>query len=353
MKNRFKNKILIGVASLASVVTVLGQTETSTDPVGAITVSFEGSSGGQKSTNIFSVPLLPMSETIEGVAAGSISSVGSQSVQVDDAGWTPGGLSSEVAPFLLRLKSGTMAGLTLPISTTLENTATEIFLEPTVNGEAIDLIDLGIQDGDRFCILPLDTLRSFFGDPASTGIIGGESAGEADTILLFDGVWRVFFFHTGKDAWVESTFGFPIADNRQLLPDNAVFFERIGTSPLEFTVTGGVPVEDRAAITSASGVTFLSNGWPVGTTLGESGIEDIPGWRSGGNASSSDLVYIRSETSGWQTYFHNGTEWKRSTFGFPSASNVELPVASGIILDRSGGSAGAGNILAQEKPYNL
>ena len=324
-----------------------------TDPVGYVTVTISPGNGSQKSTNVVSLPLHPIQENIDGISIGVFSNVTSSSVEVSNAGWTEGALSNPSTPYLLRVTSGSAEGLIIPISTSIPNTSTELYLETDFNGENIDLVSLGIavgENGDRFEIVPCDTLKSLFGTPESTGIVGGTSALNADSIIIFSSFWSIYFYNTNENAWVKSTFGFPNADNQILHPDFALIYERIGTDPLPLTILGNVPLEQRNVVVGNSGITFLGNGWPVNTTLGESGIEQLPGWVSGSNASIADSVIIRSDLGAWESFFYNGSEWRKNAFGFPNADSQLLKSGSGLMLDRLGSTSGS-SLLVQQVPY--
>jgi hypothetical protein len=345
--------IKIQALSLLFVSFSLSAQTVSTDPVGYVKLEVNPGNGVQKSTNIISLPLKPFDEEINGLSYGAISDLTANSIQVFDAGWTPGALSNPSTPYLLKILSGELEGLIVPISTTISNTANELFLNTSFNGEDLNLTSLNIStgnDADEFEITPADTLGSLFGTPETTGIIGGTNALDSDTIIIFSSVWNVYFYNTNLGHWVESTFGFPNAENVIIHPDSALIYERIDANPLTFTIIGSVPLEKRNASIKESGITFLSNGWPTDTILGESGIEQLPGWQNGSNASVADSVIIRSELGAWETFFYDGNEWKKSTFGFPAANDRILSLGSGIIINKLGNTSGLTQ-LTQLVPY--
>lgn len=332
---------------------LFGQTAV-TSPVGLLNLEITPGNGSQKSFNVVSFPLHPVLEDFDGISTGQFSSITENSVQVANAGWIAGALSDASAPYLLHITSGNAEGLLIPVSTAIPNTATELFLATTFNGEVLDLNSLGIavgENGDSFEIIPADTLSSLFGTPESTGIDGGTNFSDADTIYIFSSNrWNIYFYHTGRNAWVKSSFGFPNADNLIIHPDFAIIYERLGDSTLTINLTGRVPLNRRNVAVKNSGVTFLGNGWPVETTLGQSKIEQLPGWRTGENTSVADSVILRSASGAWEFFFHNGSEWQKSTFGSPTADSQIISPGSGIVLYKSGVAPGLSQLI-QETPY--
>lgn len=346
------SSLLAGAVLLTSSLLTTQASAATTHPVGYVTLSITPGSGAEKSTNILSVPLLPPQENLTGASVGTIASVTPNSIIVADAGWSNGELSNSSSPYLVKVTSGTAEGLTLPVSTTIPNTSNELFIANNFSSETLDLTSLGINlSTDTFEIIPADTLLSLFGSPESTNVDGGSSASDADTIILFNNGWNVYFYSTTKNAWVRSTFGFPIANDTIIHPDYALIYERLPASPLSFVITGEVPTNARNAILKDTGITFLANGWPVNTTLNNSGLQNTSGWVSGASATVSDQVIIRSAT-GWNVFFHNGTNWVKSTFGFPNANNEPLPLGQGVIINRIG-SGGGLKQLSQSLPYIL
>ena len=331
------------------------QTTATTDPVGAMTVTLEAFDGTAKGTNFVSIPLLPAEADISGVKVGVITSVGPSSITVSNAGWTPGELSNESNPYLAKIMTGLNEGLVLPIKTSpgSENTAETIYVDTSVGFVSFDLTTLDIQtgvNGDEIQLFSAPTLLSVFGTPTTTGIAGGTSFADADTILVFDGIWRNYFYNSTREEWVQSTFGFPSADNLVLHPYSAVLFERFADTDLELMVSGRVPMTPRLVPFASGGVTTLSNGWPVGTTLEQLGLEDLPGWISGGSALNADSVLIKSGNGPWRIYFYDGSDWRESTFGFPLANQTALPAGGGVLVDRNG-QADFVDLLDQSLPY--
>ena len=351
--NIIKYTKLVGSGIFILCSSLLAQATVATDPVGFVNVELKPGNGTQKSTNVISLPLHPLQEDIEGLSVGVINEVTSNSIQVLNAGWSNGSLSNLATPYLFKISSGNAEGLILPISTTNLNTSDRLYLNVNFGGEGIDLTSLGITtgiNGDKFEIIPCDTLSSLFGTPETTGIIGGTNALNADTIIVFSLSWDVYFYSTNTESWVKSTFGFPNADNLVLHPDFAIIYERISPEPLYLTLVGSVPTEQKNVAVKNSGITFLVSGWPVDTTLGQAGIEQLSGWQSGTNASTADSVIIRSDLGIWETFFYDGAEWKKSIFGFPTADSQPLITASGLIINRLGSNLGLSQ-LTQPVPY--
>jgi hypothetical protein len=268
-----------------------------------------------------------------------------------NAGWTAGQLSVQATPYLLQITSGTATGRTFLISTSTANTSTGVTIDGTdlVN---TDLTTLGIAVGtDTYQIIPADTISSVFGTPASTGIQGGATSTGADQVQLLavsGGSWTSYYYNTTSSQWLRV--GPPIPSNNVVIrPDTGVLYVRIPTTPLTLTLLGQAPAVPRQAVVSNTGVTVLSTSFPVDTTLGNSNIQNTPGWATAATSSNADSVQIFNGS--WTSYFNNGTNWVR--VGPPIVSNgVAIPAGTAVLLVKRGTATGQ-NILTQALPYSL
>jgi uncharacterized protein (TIGR02597 family) len=332
--------------------TSFAQTAT-TDPVGFVTVSAVAGTGSARTTSVISYPLLN-SEIIAGQAYGRITDVTANSIINSSAGWSVGELSVAANPYFIRITSGLAKGYTFLISTSTANTATAVTIDPEEAAQ-IDLSALGIvtgASGDTYAIYACDTLSGAFGTPATTGIQGGIlSSGEgADVVQLFvSGFWRQYYYNTTLASW-RRVGPNTISDNVPIRPDSAVLYSRLATSTLSLTVIGAVPTSDRKALVKKSGVSFLSNSWPVSLTLGTSGIQLIPGWASSAtyDVNTTDIVQLMVNGF-WVKYFYSGTNWKRVGPNTTSDS-VSIAVGSAFIIEKKGSVAGSSTIT-QGVPY--
>lgn len=329
-----------------------GTNSATTIPVGYMKLNIAAGTGTTHTISVLSVPLSEPADTA-GQSTGRITGVTAATISNANAGWTPGQLSSESAPNIIRITSGSAAGRSFLISTATAsaNTATTLTIDATEAGQ-VDLTTLGIvtgTNGDTYEILPCDTIAGVFGTPATTNVVGSVDGTGCDIVqLLVGSTWRRYYYNTAAAQWRRLGIESP-ANTVVIRPDTGIIYSRIGATAMNLELLGRVPATKRVAIISNSGVTMLSNAWPVDTTLGASGIQDIPGWVKG-DSSIADVVQVLVGTT-WRRYYHNGSQWLR--LGIDSPSNTVNLVAGGsVILTKKTPGVGV-SILNQPLPYSL
>lgn len=317
-----------------------------TDPVGFVKLTIAAGSSGKVST-LFSAPLLANAE-IAGQASGSITGVTSNTVSNSSGGWT-GNLADPAAPYLVLLTSGLAQGRMFLISA---NTATQL----TINADDLaagDLISSGVAVDDTYRIFQCDTLLSLFGTPADDGVMGGTSAKLADTVLLTTPQGpKTYYYSTSRNQWVENSRGFVPANNVPVRPYYGVLYSRLGSTALEYTLTGAVPTLPRSVAIANSGTTILAQYWPTTRTLAQLGLQATPGWLAGANARSADRVVINDANGVPTTYFFNGTNWLKNSRRFEVSNDVVIPIGAAIEVQRRNSNSGYA-ILEQPVPYTL
>jgi hypothetical protein len=318
-----------------------------------VTVSAAAGTGITRTVSVLSFPLVSP-EAITGVATGRITGVTANSISNSSAGWSPGALSVPATPYVIRITSGAAKGHTFLISTSTQNTATTVTID-SLESSQVNLMTLGVltgASGDTYAIYACDTLSTALGTPGTTGIQGATSPVGADIVQMFvSGFWQQYYYNTTNSRWQRVGPNSP-SDNVPIRPDTAVLYSRLPASPLNLTVLGSVPVSDRKALVKNSGVTFLSNSWPVNLTLGTSGIHLIPGWASVANydAATTDIVQIMVNGF-WVKFWYTGNNWKRVGPGSISDS-VSIPVGSALIIEKKSPASGTSQ-LVQNIPYSL
>ena len=321
-------------------------TVVATDPVGFVKLIIAAGAGGKVST-LFSAPLLANAETA-GQTSGSITGVTGNTISNSSGGWTSN-LADPASPYLVLLTSGTAQGRMFLISA---NTATQL----TINADDLvagDLISSGVQAGNTYRIFPCDTLVSLFGTPATDGVVGGASAKLADTVLLTTPQGpKTYYYSTGQNQWVENSRGVVLANNVPVRPYYGVLYSRLGTTALEYTVTGGVPTVPRKVAIANSGTTLLAQYWPTTRTLSQLGLQTTQGWLAGANAKSADRVVINDSNGTPTTYFYNGTDWLRNARTPVVSNDVVIPIGAAIEVQRRNSNPGYA-ILDQPVPYTL
>ncbi|MBW8781098.1 MAG: hypothetical protein JF599_04315 [Verrucomicrobia bacterium] len=325
-----------------------------TVPVGAVTVTIAAGTGASRVASVVSFPLLD-TPLASGSMGGSITSFTANSLSCSAANWTAGALSITATPYLVQITSGVAKGYIFLIATgaTSPNTATTLTIASDEAG-LVDLTAIGLITGDSFKIIPCDTLSSILGTPQTTGVVGGADSTQADIVQVLVGTtYRQYYYKTGTtNAWTRVG-AETLSNDIPIRPDSLVIYNRIGNTPIAFQLTGTVPSVDRKAIVRNSGLTALSTGWPVNTTLSQLGINNLPNWATASNSSavsSADIVQILVGTT-YRQYYYNGTSWYR--VGAETLSDgVVVAAGSGVIISRRGASTGAAPI-AQALPYSL
>lgn len=317
-------------------------------PVGGMTITIAAGTGTTRATSTFSAPLW-MESSISGASTGRISSLTASTITVSGANWTASALSNASVPHFIQITSGTAAGRTLLISTVTANTSDTLSIDST---ESDDLTTLGIStgsSGDTFKIFAADTLSLLL--PGDSGVLTGSSAAASDIVYLnIGGSWRSYFYSSTNSRWQQITLGSPNASNVPLAPQGAVQYSRLAATPLTLTITGTVPSTSRQVRIANNGVSFVSSGWPVATTLQSSGFQNIAGWRSSSSASSADIVQL-FVSGAWRKYFYDGTNRRQVTLGSPISNSQTVPAGSAYLVIRAAGSGSS--VLTQAAPYTL
>ena len=324
---------------------VSAQTTATTVPVGFITKTVPAAvSAGNPSSVVISVPLYATAAFTSAVA--SVDSA--TQFTMASAAWTAGQFATAASPFLVRVKTGVSAGLFFAISA---NTANQlaVILPPSVS----TLVGV-LSVGDSCEILPANTLGSVFGTAATPPVLtSGGTANTADNVLIWNGASWDTYFWTGAlgspvNIWKRS--GTTDRSNTIIYPDDAVFVIRRDTSSAaSITLMGTVPSTVEKSEIPAGSVA-LSNRFPVDTTLGALGLQNISGWVAGATANTSDNVFVWNGST-WDTYFWTGAVgspvniWKRT--GTTDRSNTPIPAGTGVFVTHGGSLV----TLSQNLPY--
>jgi hypothetical protein len=355
--------LLLGAITIITTITTYSQETTyensvTTQPVGYVTLNIPPGTGTSKRNSLISIPLISTDPLIPSKATVSAiknsNTIGFTTLNTGEAGLVTipeGYLSNPSKPYIVHITSGEAQGFMLLVSTQTPNTTTEITLTDP-HDPALDITTMGIQVGDTFTIYPCDTLLSFFGTPESTGIVGAETSSNADTVVLVNaGSANTFYFNTSKQSWVRIGLGTPNADNTPLLPYYGIQYARISTEPLSLVVLGNVPNFNRKMKIKATGTTLIGSFYPTDSTLSLTGIQNNPWWVKSTTQSQADTLVLTSLGSA-ATYFHNGSNWRRVSFGNPISDLISMPVGTAALLNKKGLQQGY-FVYSQNQPYNL
>ena len=96
------------------------------------------------------------------------------------------------------------------------------------------------------------------------------------------------------------------------------------------------------------GYTYISNRFPVDTTLLTLALQTTSGWVNGASANGADNVLIFNSTSQtWDTFYYNGTNWKKSG-NLANQNTALIPAGTGVFVIRTGTGT---STLTQALPY--
>jgi hypothetical protein len=324
-----------------------------TPPLGGLTLAVPS---GQ--TRALALPLLHASVG-SGALRARVAAVGANFLDVSSANWTPGALSTPANPYFVRFRSGALAGRALPVAATA-NTATRVFL----SNDGTDLTQTGLAvgaQGDVFELILADTLGTLLG---AGSVLSGPSPAAADSVQIWNGVsWLTYYRHALNNRWQRDsdTNASPTRDTLLLRPDRGFMLTRNAPTDFKLYVTGRVPDLAPAYWHLRPGVTLLSLGLPVDTTLGALALQArATGWQGGANyataASTADLVRVWNGVA-WQTYYYDtaGARWQRDADATQLNRNTfALPAGRPIMIHRlTPALSTAGSLLPLVLPYTL
>lgn len=345
--------------SLTLITIAHSQSQTvSSETFGFTKFAIPAGTGTSKRASLLAIPLVGETNLV-GASHGRITEVGINTLTSSNAQWTPSELSQPAKPHAIEITSGPAQGRMLLISTTSPNTSdtvtidqAEVLRNGAINGMGISA---GLESGDTFRILPVETLLSFFGTPDETLIQGGTSPNTADTItLVSNGSTSSYFFNTGvtPPQWTRIALGSSPSNHVPIPPYAGVQYARIFPTPLEFLVYGTVPSGVRKVALKDSGTTLLSTYWQAEQSLASLGLQSSGTWVAGPNGRIADTVVLSTITGSFNTFFFDGTNWRRASLGNPLADNVSILTHSGLLINRKGSSS-TYSIYQHTSPYQL
>jgi hypothetical protein len=301
-----------------------------TDPSGYISHSIPA--GSQRLIGISLHGMKGFTSTVEGVSATGLTlkdAVSADLFSVSDSGF-------------LDVRVGAFAGMTTTVTSFSGK-------ELTLQGSMVGLV----SPGDTVEVLANHTIGGLFGATNSVGLLPGADASEADTI----GIWnaqtqssRVFYFRTGE-GWRESGNEGAGDQARMTIPfPAALVINRRGSTPLQVTVVGGVPMPlEQRYFEVFPGRNLISAPFSAASKISEYGLyaADSPFSVIGG-ASAPDSDTIRfsnfsAATDSEVIYYRLGQGWRTAgTDG--DAGNTPIEIGQSMDFQRRGP---AGFIKAQ------
>ncbi|BDS06133.1 hypothetical protein NT6N_11730 [Oceaniferula spumae] len=207
-----------------------------------------------------------------------------------------------------------------------------------------DLDAQGLVSGDKYQLRAAATISDVFGAANSAGLLPTDEfkADEADLIYVPNGAGFDTYFYsdlTGATGWFKSDFS--PADNTPIPYMDSILILRRAATDLKLVVTGSVKTVAATLALGAGQFNYVSATFPVGSTLGNSGLEANLTATDEFKADEADIVYMPNGTGGYDTYFYSNLAtapgWFKSDFS--PATNVEIK--PGIIILRRGAAVNA------------
>lgn len=307
-------------------------------PVGGMTFTINGGTVPAPLTTWFAVPLLD-APAASGAGRGKISSFTATTLTLTGAGWTGSALANVAFPYSVRLMTGAGEGATLSVTANTSDTL-------TLTGR--DLVQLGVATGDTFQLIPVDTLNTLFG---SNTFMGGANAIDADVITLSSSVQVAYYYNTTLSRWVRTTG--PTTDRGNTpIPLGSVIAVTRKSTGFALRLTGDAPLAKVNMLVGNSGSTYLHTGFPTDVTLGSLAVQSrTSGWVSAPLADNADMLAVNSGGT-WVNYFHNGTNWQRTTGPATNRDSINVPAGAAVQFFKRGSASGS-SIFARQVPYSF
>lgn len=301
-------------------VTVAGNT------LGAVSATLQNKSDHTSNATINDdwVPSVPQTPPTPDIPA-------QQTISVASAGWTADEWASGHLAYVIDSTGGEEAFLIL------SNTSDTLTIQS----------DFDLLDDDR----SIPSVTSISLRKAQTvGDLFGVGAANTDFTLLdkvylWNGSGWTTYFLDGLYNW-RKIGSFATANADVVYPDEGIFIQRNDATDLTLTFFGDVPGKAQVTTMPGPGLQFVSSRYPVETTVGDLGFEQLPDWQQG---SGGDLVYVWTGT-GWDTYFYIAPNW-RKIGTFDPVNDDPIAPDSALFVSRKGISGLAESANQHTLPY--
>ena len=342
----------------ASLFVLTSLSAVTTDPVGYVTSTINGSPDG--STTAFTALSMSLENPVS--ASGALTEAPTSAVVTNSsAAYTPnefaGTDASGNATHYLQFVSD---GLIVDI---IANDATTITTGTDLSG----LADLG----DSYVVKKHITIADIFGANNEAGLTAGSSFATSDLIYIMasdgSGAFSTYYVQDdptpiglfGGDGWRQVGASNSLDQSNVVVgPDDGIIVARSTSGDIDIVLSGSVNVIDHQRDLPA-GFSMVSYPYPVDVTLDDSGIYSASnGYVSGSSFASSDLVYVLGSDGAYTTYFRQDDPTPIGLFGGDGwrqvgASNSEdkgstvIPAGSAIIIKHTN----SGLAWNDQKPF--
>ena len=326
---------------------LFAQTATTT-PVGFITITIPAAQNAtHPSNNVVSIPLYKTADYSAAVATLD------SATQFTLSGTFAAGANFATTPHFARVKTSATAAHTGKFFLISANTTSQLTV---ILPSGVANINTVLSVADTCEVVAANTLSSVFGTNPPVLKTSSDPLA-ADNVLIWNGSSWDTYFHDGS-AW-QSLTSFDPQDNTVIYPDEGMFvIHRFTASPgvnaaVNLVLMGTVPstaesTDVAGGSTAHPGYTFISNRFPVNSTLGTLALQLLPGWVSGSDPVAADNALIWNGTT-WDTYFYdNSVPGWQSLSSFDPQDSTPVPAGAAVFVIRKGGVK---QTLAQSLPY--
>ena len=193
------------------------------------------------------------------------------------------------------------------------------------------------------------TISDVFGSSNSAGLTAGANMASADVLWHPHGLGFDKFYYSegggfggGEAGWKDDS-GADAGDFPIIYTD-AVIIQNKALTDKKLVVSGVVKTKAVSLALMEGKFNFISSTFPVGSTLGNSGLEvDLV---AGVDKDSSDVVWMPNDEGGYDQYYYSTEGWKDAQ----DQPASETLLTSGIIIERIGDNANAK--LTPPEAYN-
>jgi len=202
----------------------------------------------------------------------------------------------------------------------------------------------GLAIGDTYQIRRVPTISDIFGANNAAGLQASSNfaPAEADVIYVSQGSAFLKYYYSDNAAltgWFDSA-GQPSGDAPLTYLDSLLILRR-GSTDLSVVFTGTVKTITSSLSLEGASYNYVSTVFPVGSTLGNSGLQNGLTATPNFVPTEADWVYIPDGSGGYDIYFYStlpgAIGWFKKA-GATDATNVEL--TSGVIIYRRGSATG-------------
>ena len=242
--------------------------------------------------------------------------------------------------YAVEINSGSNSGTVFEVPDTSFNNTTDTI---TV-GAPLDTTSFASAS---FSIRKIATIADVFGPANEAGLLPGTATSNSDVLYIPNaaGVLEQYWYSSGGlvgAGWRKFGGGATPRGNVLLSYIDSFYVYRRGGIDLDL-VTSGIVKGNDTKLPLFTGYNYIGSSYPAGATLATSNLSAT--LTPGTATSNSDVVWVPNATTGvLEQYWYSsgglvGAGWRK--FGGGATSQANLPLSSGIIIQRRGAAVNA------------